>query len=323
VTAIDEVLARLPSAQDAVSRHVVRTPVVELTLPDGSASVQVKCEHLQVTGSFKARGALAKLTAMGAEAREHGLITASSGNHGLGVANALAVLGGHGVVCVPESASPVKVAAIRRLGVEVRHLGAEGGATETLARALAEEQGRAYVSPYNDLDVVSGQATIGAELLEQTPSDGFDVVVVAVGGGGLISGVAAAIKDQRPGVLVIGASPANDAAMAASVAAGQVIDIDAEPTLSDGTAGGVERGAVTFDLCRELVDEWILVPEDQIGAGLRLMIDVQHQLVEGAAGLAIAAALRVAQERPDQRVLVISCGANVSADTVQRALNAS
>ena len=260
---------------------------------------------------------------MGAEAREHGLITASSGNHGLGVANALAVLGGHGVVCVPETASPVKVAAIRRLGVEVRHLGAEGGATETLARALAEEQGLAYVSPYNDLDVVSGQATIGAELLEQTPPDGFDIVVVAVGGGGLISGVAAAIKAQRPGVRVIGASPANDAAMAASVAAGQVIDIDAVPTLSDGTAGGVERGAVTFDLCRELVDEWILVPEDRIGAGLRLMIDVQHQLVEGAAGVAIAAALDVARQRPDQRVLVISCGANVSADTVQRALNAS
>ena len=324
MTVIDEVLARLPRAQDAVSGHVVRTPVVELTLPDGSACVQVKCEHLQVTGSFKARGALAKLTAMGAEAREHGLITAfSSGNHGLGVANALAVLGGHGVVCVPESASPVKVAAIRRLGVEVRHLGAEGGATESLARAMAEEQGLAYVSPYNDLDVVSGQATIGAELLEQTPVDGFDVVVVAVGGGGLISGVAATIKAQRPGVRVIGASPANDAAMAASVAAGQVVEIDAEPTLSDGTAGGVELGAVTFDLCRELVDEWILVPEDQIGAGLRLMIDVHHQLVEGAAGVAIAAALRLAQERPDQRVLVISCGANVSADTVQRALNAS
>ena len=241
---------------------------------------------------------------MGAEAREHGLITASSGNHGLGVANALSVLGGHGIVCVPESASPVKVAAIRRMGVEVRHLGAEGGATETLARALAEEQGLTYVSPYNDLDVVSGQATIGAELLEQTPVDGFDVVVVAVGGGGLISGVAAAIKAQRPGVRVIGASPANDAAMAASVAPGKVIDIDASPTLSDGTAGGVEQGAVTFDLCRELVDEWVLVPEEQIGASLRLMIDVHHQLVEGAAGVAIAAALAAARERPDQRVLV-------------------
>ena len=239
------------------------------------------------------------------------------------MANALSVLGGHGIVCVPENASPVKVAAIRRLGVEVRHLGAEGGATETLARALAEEQGLTYVSPYNDLDVVSGQATVGAELLEQTPVDGFDVVVVAVGGGGLISGVAAAIKAQRPGVHVIGASPANDAAMAASVAAGRVVDIDASPTLSDGTAGGVEPDAVTFELCRDLVDEWVLVPEEQIGPSLRLMIDVHHQLVEGAAGVAIAAALRRAQAMAGQRVLVVSCGANISADTVQRALNAS
>jgi threonine dehydratase len=170
---------------------------------------------------------------------------------------------------------------------------------------------------------VSGQATIGAELLEQTPADGFDVVVVAVGGGGLISGVAAAIKAQRPGVRVIGASPANDAAMAASVAAGQVIDIDATPTLSDGTAGGVEHDAVTFGLCRDLVDEWVLVPEERIGASLRLMIDVQHQLVEGAAGVALAAALDVAAQQPDQRVLVVSCGGNISADTLQRALNAS
>jgi threonine dehydratase len=323
MSSVDEVLERLPAAMAAVSPHTVRTPVVELALPDGSATVQVKCEHLQRTGSFKARGALAKLSAMGVEARERGLVTASSGNHGLGVANALAVLGGHGIVCVPENASTVKVAAIRRMGVEVRHLGAEGGATETLARALADEQGLTYVSPYNDLDVVSGQATIGAELLEQTPIDGFDVLVVAVGGGGLISGVAAAVKAARPGVQVIGASPANDAAMAASIAAGRVVDIDAAPTLSDGTAGGVEHQTVTFDLCRELVDEWVLVPEEQIGASLRLMIDVHHQLIEGAAGVAIAAAFGAAKRLAGQRVLVISCGANISADTVQRALNAS
>jgi threonine dehydratase len=320
---VADVLDRLPAAVEAVQPHVVRTPIVDVTVPDGSVTVQVKSEHQQHTGSFKARGALAKLTAVGPAQRERGVVAASSGNHGLGVAFALSVLGGNGLVCVPENASTVKVAAIRRLGVEVRHLGAESGETETLTRAYAEERGLAYISPYNDLDVIAGQGTIGVELLEQTAADGLDVVVVSVGGGGLVSGIATAIKAVRPGVRVVGASPVNDAAMAGSVAAGRVLTVDARPTLSDGTAGGIELGAVTFELCRDLVDEWVLVSEADIAAALRLMIDTQHQLVEGAAGVALAAGLRKAQEDGGRRVTVVSCGANISADTLQKALTAS
>ncbi len=318
---VADLLDRIPAALEAVRPHVVRTPLVRLERADGSAAVQVKCEHLQRTGSFKARGAIAKLSALGAEQRERGVVAASSGNHGLGVAYALSVLGGRGLVCVPESASPVKVAAIRRLGVEVRHLGEESGRTETLTREYAAEHGLAYVSPYNDLDVVAGQATVGVELAEQTSGEGLDTVVVAVGGGGLVSGVAAAVRAARPGVRVVGASPANDAAMAAAVAAGHVVPAPARPTVSDGTAGGIEADAVTLDLCRRLVDEWVLVEEDRIAAAMRLMIDTHHQLVEGAAGVALAAGLDVAARHPDRHVAVVSCGANISTDTLLAALD--
>ncbi|MGH3357613.1 MAG: pyridoxal-phosphate dependent enzyme, partial [Nocardioidaceae bacterium] len=280
--------------------------------------VSLKSEHLQVTGSFKARGALAKLSAMSPEARDAGVIAASSGNHGLGVAYALSIVGGRGTVCVPENASPVKVAGIRRLGADVRTLGDESGETERLALEVAEAEGLTYVSPYDDLDVIAGQGTIGLEIVEQDAD--VDVVVVAVGGGGLISGIAAALKNRRPGVRVVGVSPANDAAMAASVRAGRIVEAEALPTLSDGTAGSVIPGAVTLDLCRELVDDWVLVSEQEIRDALRLVIDEHHQLVEGAAAAAVAGASQLGGELAGQRVAVVSCGANIAAATLARAL---
>jgi len=155
-------------------------------------------------------------------------------------------------VCVPEHASPVKVAAIRRYGVEVRVLGHEPAETERLARRLAAEADMSYISPYNDLDVIAGQGTVGEEIVQQLGGRAVDAVIVAVGGGGLISGTGAAIKSALPGVQVIGASPANDAAMAASVQAGKVVQVDTLPTISDGTSGGVEEGRITLPLCTDL-----------------------------------------------------------------------
>jgi threonine dehydratase len=312
--------ARLAPAAAAVAPHALRTPLTAFPLlgERTRATVWLKCEHLQHTGSFKVRGALAKLSALTAEQRERGVVAASTGNHGLGVAFALARLGGRGLVCVPPGASPVKLAAIRRFGVDVRELGADAGQTEVLARRYAEDSGLVYVSPYNDLDVIAGQASIGAEVLDQIGDGPLDAVVVSVGGGGLASGVAAAVKRARPGVRIVGAAPENDAAMAASVAAGRIVEVDARPTVSDGTAGGLEAGAITFGLCRDLIDEWILVSEDEIAAALRLVIDSQHQLVEGAAATAVAAAARYT--RPGQAVVVISCGANISATALEQAL---
>jgi threonine dehydratase len=317
--------ARTRELSPAVREHVTLTPLIGL----GAASdltgseILLKCEHQQRTGSFKVRGALAKLLALGPGQRQRGVVAASTGNHGLGVAYALSVLGGNGVVCVPEHASPVKVAAIRRYGTEVRVLGANPEDTERQARSLAVQQGLSYVSPYNDPDVIAGQGTVGEEITWQLGGRPVHAVVAAVGGGGLISGVAAAVKSALPGVRVIGASPAADAAMAASVRAGRITQVSAGPTISDGTAGGVEEGSVTLPLCTELVDEWMLIEEPDICSALRFVIDTEHQLVEGSAALAIAAGLSAGRSSPGQTVAIVSCGANISAGVLASALNSA
>ncbi|MEU4395354.1 threonine/serine dehydratase [Kribbella sp. NPDC023855] len=284
------------------------------------AEVLVKCEHLQRTGSFKARGAMAKILTLTDEQRERGVVTASTGNHALGVGNALATLGGRGIVYLPENASPSKVAALRRFGLELRAEGNDSGVLEPVARAYADEHGLTYVSPYNDPDIIAGQGTVGVEILEQLAGEKLDAVVIAVGGGGLVSGVAAVLKRHLPDVKVYGASPAVDAAMAASIEAGEIVQVDGQDTLADGTAGSVEPGSITFELCRELVDEWVLVSEEAIKDALRIVIDTEHQLIEGSAAMAIAAARLRSTELAGKRVAIVSCGGNISTSTLVKAL---
>lgn len=335
VTSRDEVSRTSPLVLQAASKiravsasvheHAVVTPLTVLAAAteQRGSEILIKCEHQQKTGSFKVRGALAKLLSLSPGQRDRGVVAASTGNHGLGVAYALSALGGRGIVCVPEHASPVKVAAIRRYGVEVRVMGQEPAETESLARLVAAEAGMSYISPYNDLDVIAGQGTVGEEIVQQLGRQAVGAVVVAVGGGGLISGIGAVIKSALPGVRIIGASPVNDAAMAASVRAGRVIQVDALPTISDGTAGGLEDGSITLTLCAELVDEWVLVEESEIYAALKFMIDTEHQLVEGAAAVAIAAGLKAGANSCGQTIVVVSCGANISSSALAQALSSA
>ena len=317
--------AKTCAVSGRVHDHAVITPLTGLAAATEECGTEIllKCEHQQKTGSFKVRGALAKLLSLSDEQRDRGLVAASSGNHGLGVAHALTALGGKGIVCVPEHASPVKVAAIRRYGVEVRVMGREPAETERLARRLAAGARMSYISPYNDLDVIAGQGTVGEEIVQQLGGRAVGAVVVAVGGGGLISGIGAAIKSVLPGVRIIGASPVNDAAMAASVRAGEVVQINALPTISDGTAGGVEDGSITLPLCTELVDDWILIEEPEIYSALRFMIDTEHQLIEGAAAVAIAAGLKAGRSSGGQAMVIVSCGANISSTALAEAISSA
>ncbi|GAA1585765.1 MULTISPECIES: pyridoxal-phosphate dependent enzyme [Kribbella] len=317
-----EVAERAGQIAPALRQHLTLTPFVryEALSDDVGAEVLVKCEHQQRTGSFKARGAMAKVLTLTGEQRAAGVVTASTGNHGLGVGNALATLGGQGIVYLPENAAPGKVAALKRFGLELRAEGNDTGVLESKARVYAAENGLTYVPPYNDPEIVAGQGTVGVEIVEQLDGRPLDAIVVSVGGGGLISGVAAVLKKQLPNVKVYGAQPAVDDAMAASVRAGEIVRVEAEATLSDGTAGSVEPGSITFGLCRDLVDDWVLVPEDRIRDALRLVIDTEHQLIEGAAALAFAAARERRTELAGQRVAVVSCGGNMSSSTLVRAL---
>ncbi|KAA3665081.1 MAG: threonine/serine dehydratase [Chloroflexi bacterium] len=279
------------------------------------AEVYFKCENLQHTGSFKARGALNKILSLDEGERARGIVTASTGNHGAACAFAMQQVGASGIVFVPETAVPTKLAAIRRLGADIRTFGTDSIETEAHARTFATENGMTYVPPYNDPFVIAGQGTIAAELLHQLPE--LDAVFVSVGGGGLIGGIASFLKAVKPSVQVIGCSPENSQVMAQSVAAGELLDLPSLPTLSDGTAGGVEPGSITFPLCRDHVDQYISVTEAEIATSLREFMGNQHMLIEGSAAVAIAAFLKTAVSFKGQRVAIVLCGANISLDTLK------
>jgi threonine dehydratase len=254
------------------------------------------------------------LLSLSAEQRSRGCVAASSGNHGAAVAYAMQALAMHGLIFVPEKTSAAKLDAIRSFGGEVRFFGTDGLDTEQHARDFAEREGLFYVSPYNDAAVIAGQGTCGIELLQQLPE--LDVVVIAVGGGGLLSGVASVLKSHKPQITVIAAQPQASAVMARSIQAGRILDLPSEPTLSDGTAGGIEAGAVTFELCRALVDEFVLVAERDIATAMSDFRRREEAVIEGAAGVAVAATRQIAARVAGKNVAVIVCGGNVSEEVL-------
>jgi threonine dehydratase len=274
------------------------------------ASVHFKLENRQTTGSFKLRGATNRLMTLVDEQRAKGCVAASSGNHGAAVACAMRKLGMSGVIFVPEQTSTAKVEAIRRYGGEVFFFGTDGLDTEQHAREFADRNDMLYLSPYNDSQVIAGQGTCGVELVKQLPD--IDAVFVAVGGGGLIAGVGAVLKDYDPNIRVIACQPEASPVMARSIEAGRVIEMQSEPTLSDGTAGGIEVDAVTFPLNQLVVDEFVLVDEAAIASAMRLYMDREGDTIEGAAGVAVAGMLALRDSIIGQNVAVIICGGNIS-----------
>jgi threonine dehydratase len=318
-----DVLKEVLSAEERIQPHIRETilehsPVLS---ERGGAQVYCKLDNLQHTGSFKARGALNKVLSLTEEQRACGVVTASTGNHGAAVAYSLGKLNASGIVFVPEIADPSKVEAIKRLGAEVRFHGQDSAEAEVFAREYADERGMAYISPYNDPQVIGGQGTLGVELARQL--EDIDAVFVALGGGGLISGIAAYLKSKQPDVRMIGCSPENSQVMIQSVKAGDILDLPSLPTLSDGTAGGIEPGAITFELCRTLVDDYVTVSEDEIAASLLLYMDAHHMLIEGAAAVPIAAYLKTCEQYACQNVVIVICGANIGLETLRQVLNAS
>ena len=307
-------------AANRINSYIRETPLdyspyfSELT----GSNVYLKLENLQHTGSFKLRGAFNKLLSMSEEDRESGGVAASSGNHGAAIAYAMNELGVTGTIFVPEQTSPTKVDAIKRTGGDVRFFGTDGLDTETHAREYAEQNAMVYLSPYNDPDVIAGQGTCGVEIAKQLPD--VDAVFIAVGGGGLISGVGTFLKSVNPSISVVACQPAASAVMTESVKAGKILDLPSEPTLSDGTAGGIEADAITFDICRDITDEYLLVSEEQIAEAMRGFMDSHHMLPEGAAGVAIAGLLASGDKYKGKNVVVIVCGGYVSRETLKQVI---
>jgi threonine dehydratase len=247
----------------------------------------LKFECFQLTGSFKIRGAMAKLASLTAVERARGVLTVSAGNHGLAVAHCSEVLGLDATIVVPESASRAKVASIRRYPVTLIERGATYDEAERAARELERESGATFVSPYNDGEVIAGQGTIGLEILEDWP--GIDAVVVPVGGGGLLAGVALALKAVNPQIKVYGAEPLTSPTMTAAIEAGRIVEIEEQPTIADGCAGNIEPGSITFPIIQRLVDGIILVSEDAIRTAIARVAGEDHLMIEGSAAVSVAA----------------------------------
>ncbi|CAN7663523.1 threonine/serine dehydratase [Caballeronia sp. LjRoot31] len=308
---MNDLFQRIEEAHRAIRPQVSVTPLAfsPMLSKVTGCDVYLKCEHLQHTGSFKFRGASNKLRLLDADARRNGVLTVSSGNHGQGVALAGKLAGVPVTVYASASAAAIKLDAIRALGTEVVTLNDTTLAVELEAARQAKVRGMAFVSPYNDLDVIAGQGTIGMELHEQATN--LAAVFASVGGGGLISGIGTAIKTLLPGTDVIGCWPANSTALYSSFQAGKIIDVEESETISDGTAGGVEPGSVTFDIGREVITGTALVTEEEIRAAMKLLAQTDRWMVEGAAGVALASMLKLSAQYQGRAVAVVLCGRNI------------
>jgi len=294
------------AAAERIGPYVRETPV------EWSAELGawLKLEHLQHTGSFKFRGASNRIALLTAAEAAAGVVAASNGNHGLGVAAAARARGIAAEVYVSEQVAPAKARRIEALGARIRVGGPDPLSAELAARRAAEESGRVFISPYNDRAVVAGQGTIGFELHRQM--DRLDAIFVAVGGGGLIAGIGGYLKHVRPSTEIVGCWAENSPVLARCLEAGRVIDVPELPTLSESTAGGLEPGSVTVELCRNTTDRKVFVSEAEILHAMQRVLESEHWLIEGAAAVALAAFLKERERHQGRHAAVVLCGRNLS-----------
>jgi threonine dehydratase len=267
--------------------------------------VLLKCENLQRTGSFKIRGAYVRIARLTDAERAHGVVAASAGNHAQGVALAASLLGCRSTVFMPEAAPLPKVAATQAYGAQVRHAGSTIDEALVAARAFAAETGAVLIHPFDHRDVIAGQGTVGLEVLEQCPD--VRTVVVCTGGGGLVGGIAAAVKGQRPDVRVVAAQASGAAAFPESLSAGRPVPLASMTTMADGIAVGCP-GVVTFPLVRDLVDDVVTVDEEALSRALLHCLERAKLVVEPAGAAAVAAVMEDPSAFEPPVVAVVSGG---------------
>lgn len=282
-----------------------RTPLVPAAL-DGD--VLLKLESLQPIGAFKLRGALNAMAKLDDAQKARGVACASTGNHGRAVAYAAKRQDIRATVCLSNLVPDVKVNGIKALGAEVRRCGDTQDDAEREVRRLVEEEGVVDISPFDHPDVIAGQGTIGIELLEDRPD--LETLIVPMSGGGLIAGIALAAKSIQPSIRVIGVTMDRGAAMAESMAAGKLVDVEELPTLADSLGGGIPGNRYTFNLCRELVDESVLVTEQEIYRGMGALLLQEGLVAEGGAAVGYAAVL-AGKIKPAGPTAIVISGRNV------------
>jgi threonine dehydratase len=312
-------LEAIRAAQNTLRGVAKRTPIVRSAHLSElcKGEVYLKLENQQHTGTFKMRGAYNRMSQLSKDERARGVVTASSGNHAQGVAYAAEQLGISATIVVPKQVSKAKLAKIQKYDVEVVQ---EGGfdEVEAKARRMAQEKEMTYVSPYNDYAIIAGQGTLGLEIVEEIEE--FDTLVVPVGGGGLISGIAVVIKRVRPNTKVIGVQTEGSSTMYWSWKAGKVVQVEETDTLAEAFLGGMEQDSVTLDICRQYVDEMVLVDEDTVAEGIRLLWSEQKQVVEGAGATSISPLLKWPEQFYEKTVVCVVSGGNIEKSLFNKVL---
>ena len=300
-------------ARKRIAPYIRRTPLLRSTwLSDfAHADVFLKIESLQLSHSFKSRGAFNAVIAR----RERGaandtqLVTASAGNHGRALAAAAETFGFPLIVFTPTDAPQTKLEAIRRHGADLRAVGRDYDDAERQAKAYAATSGAAFISPYNDADVIAGAGTVALEIVEELSS--IDTIVIPIGGGGLISGMASVAKVVAPACTTIGVEVEASCAFQVSIRAGHLVEIVPGPTLADGLGGNPDPETITFELIQRLVDQIVTVSEPDLAAAIVGLVDHEHLVAEGAGAAATAALIGKRVEAAGKRVVVVVSGGNI------------
>ena len=301
-------------AEKIVAKHVVKTPIVQSKALSEAIGEEIylKLENQQITGSFKIRGAINAISNLTPEQRKAGVVALSTGNHGRGLAYAANLMKIRCIICMSELVPNNKIEGIREIGAKVKLIGGNQDAAQLEADRLSIEEGMTYISPFDNIDVIAGQGTLGLEIHRQIPKLKF--VFVPLSGGGLICGVAKALKSLNPNLKVIGVSMDRGAAMYESQKAGKPIFVKEEESLADALTGGIGLdNKYTFDLTRKLVDEIVLVSEEEIARGIHHAYWHESQIVEGAGAVAIASLLSN-KSTPKGPSLALICGKNIDID---------
>jgi threonine dehydratase len=308
----DRLFEKVVAAARRIRPEAVETPLERspsLSRLTG-AEVYLKWENRQVTGSFKFRGAMNKVRSLSPQEKARGAVTASTGNHGLASSLAAKLEGLDLTLVLPTGVSGEKRRRLAETGTKILEIGKSCEQAEVSARRLARETDRVYISPYNDEEVIAGQGTIGVEIAAVLPR--AVTVLVPVGGGGLVSGIAAYLKPALKTVEILGVEPETSAFMKASLAAGRIVEIEEGETIADAVAGGLEPGSITFPLCRSLIDGIITVREQAIREAMFLLFERHGQMVEGAGALALGALLSEKARFRGRPVALIVSGGNVT-----------
>jgi threonine dehydratase len=314
-------LSDVQAAQKAVKPYITCTPLVHSVYLSKlcCAKIYLKLENQQITNSFKVRGAFNKLLHLTQREKRLGIITASAGNHGQAVAYAAKKLGFSARIVVPTNTPHVKVEGIRRWGADLVLFGDCYDEAEAHAKMLAKKDGCAYISPYNDPLIIAGHGTMGLEIVETLSN--VDAIVVPVGGGGLISGIAVAAKGLKPDVEIVGVQSEASPVMYDSLRAGRIVEAPKALTIAEGLSGGIEKGALTFEIAQKFVDKMLLVKEATIRRAVALLCVHEHVVAEGSGAAAIAPLLEDASLFKGKRVACVVTGGNIDEELLKAILS--